>query len=72
MRLDQVATRVPRDSVGEPVPLAYQRLLMGARMPDGSFAMLVFVDRADSVKIQGLDQSMLEQMPADAAVEFAL
>ncbi len=72
MRLDQVATRVPRDSVGEPVPLAYQRLLMGARMPDGSFALLVFVDRADSVKIQGLDQSMLEQMPADAAVEFAL
>jgi len=70
LRLDQVATRVPRVPGGEPVSLCFQRLLMGARMPDGSFALVTVVDRSEKVTVSGLDQGWIDDMPADAKVNF--
>ncbi len=70
LRLDEVVTQFPRETGGAPVPLAYQRLLLGGRFPDNSFALITVVDRSEKVRIRGLDQSGLEQMPADAKVDY--
>lgn len=70
MRLDQVVTRMPREPEGAPQPIAFQRLLLGSHLPDGSFALVVVVDRPDEINISGLDQSWLQQMPEDVFVEF--
>lgn len=70
VRLDEVVTRLPREKGGKPVPVAYQRLLLGGRFPDGSFALIAVVDRSEKIGIAGLDQSVLEAMPADAITSF--
>lgn len=69
-RLDEVATQIPREEGGPPIPLVYKRLLLGARFPDHSFALIAVVDRADKVTISGLDQGILGEMPPDAQVDF--
>lgn len=70
LRLDQVLTRMPR-SPGAPVDyLAFSRLLLGVQLPDGSPALMVVVDRAESMLIADVDPDLLEQMPADACVHF--
>lgn len=69
-RLDQVVTRVPRTPGGDPVALCYNRLLMGGSLPDGSFIMVVAVDRPESISISGLGQEMLEEMPDETRVKF--
>lgn len=70
MRLDEVVTQFPREAGGVPKPLAYQRLLLGGRFPDNSFALITIVERSQEIRIRGLDQSVLEQMPADAKVDY--
>jgi hypothetical protein len=70
LRLDQVITRMPRVPRGTPLPICFQRLLMGSRMPDGSFALVTVVDRAESIAVSGLDQAWLDDMPADVKVDF--
>jgi hypothetical protein len=70
VRLDEVVTQIPREDNGLPIPLAYKRLLLASRFPDGSFALIAVVDRSRSVTISGLDQSTLDVMPADAIVAF--
>ena len=68
MRLDEVVTQIPREPDGPLIPLAYKRLLLGARFPDHSFALIAVVDRSREIHIAGLDQTVLQQMPPDAVV----
>jgi len=71
MRLDQVVTRIPRRP-GEPAEhLVFERLLLGCHMPDGSFALMVVVDRPDTIRVSGLDQSSLEEMTDEVFVVFS-
>jgi len=70
MRIDQVVTRVPRSSGGEPQHLAFERLLLGCQMPDTSFALMVIVDRPELIRVNGLDQSALEEMAEDVFINF--
>lgn len=70
MRLDQVVTRIPRTVGGIPEHLVFERLLLGCNMPDGSFALMVLVDRPDTIRVAGLDQSSLEEMSHDVVVDF--
>lgn len=70
IRLDEVVTQIPREPNATPVPLAYQRLLLGGRFPDDSFALIAVVDRSEKIRIDALDQTTLERMPADATVSF--
>lgn len=70
MRLDEVVTSLPREKGGAPVPAAYQRLLLGGRFPDGSFALIAVVDRSEKIGIPGVDQSLLDNMPSDAISRF--
>jgi hypothetical protein len=39
-------------------------------MPDGSFALVTVVDRAENIAVSGLDQAWLDEMPADVKVDF--
>ncbi|MGJ8547093.1 MAG: LysR family transcriptional regulator [Sulfitobacter sp.] len=70
VRLDEVVTQIPREEGGAPVPLAYQRLLLGGEFPDGSLALIAVVDRVQEIRIAGLDQSVLDDMPPDATSKF--
>lgn len=72
VRLDEVVTTIPRVVGGPLIPTAYKRLLMGGRFPDGSFALIAVVDRSDKIRIDGVEQGILEQMPGDAVSTFVL
>ena len=45
LRLDHIYSYLARDETGNPDPISYQRLLMGARFPDGSFALATVIER---------------------------
>ncbi len=70
MRIDQVVTLVPRENGLPPRHLVFERLLLGCQMPDGSFALMVVVDRPDRIRVAGLSQSPLEAMDQDVFVNF--
>lgn len=70
VRLDQVATLVPREKGGTPFPLCFQRLIIGANMPDGSFALVSVIDRAEAISISGLENDWIDDMPKDAKINF--
>ena len=65
VRLDHTYTQVPREPGTEPVPICYERLLLSARFPDGSHAMLSAVRRTYDVEITGVTDEMLRQMPSE-------
>ncbi|MEM6304872.1 MAG: LysR family transcriptional regulator [Pseudomonadota bacterium] len=70
MRLDQVVTKMPRSSGAPPQVIVFDRLLLGARFPDGSFALISVVDRPGSIAIDGLEPSILKEMPEDVKTDF--
>lgn len=70
VRLDHVFTQIKRDPEGSPVPISYQRLLLGARFPDGTFALISVVDRTYDLDIYGLADSEIQRMPPDLVMSF--
>jgi len=69
MRLDHIFTQVKRTEDGDPVPISYQRLLMGGRFPDESFALISVVDRCYDIDIHRLEQEKIRTMPEDLVME---
>ncbi|MFQ6549957.1 LysR family transcriptional regulator [Aestuariibius sp. 2305UL40-4] len=65
IRLDHVFTEITRVDGEAPEPVAYRRLLLGCRFPDGSFALVSIVDRTYNVVIDGVDQTEIERMSPD-------
>jgi hypothetical protein len=63
VRLDHVFTQISREPDGPLVPISYQRLLLGARFPDGTFALISVVDRTYDLKIYGLGDEEIRRMP---------
>lgn len=63
VRLDHVFTVMPCGDDAVPTPISYERLLLGGRFPDGSFAMLSAVRRTYDVEIVGVSHEMLRRMP---------
>lgn len=64
-RLDHVFTHLPRGPEGAPEPVSYERLLLGSKFPDGSFAMISTVRRTYDLEIMGVTREMLRQMPEE-------
>lgn len=62
-RLDHCFTMIHNEEYGESIPVAYERLLLGSRFADGSFAMVTTVRRTYDVEIEGVTDEMLRQMP---------
>lgn len=65
VRLDHVLSVLPKGDDGDLVPICYERLLLGSRFPDGSFAMISVVRRTYDVEIKGVTHEMLEKMPKE-------
>ncbi|MDW4500527.1 LysR family transcriptional regulator [Sulfitobacter sp. D35] len=69
LRLDHIHTQMHREGTNALVPISYQRLLMGGRFPDGSFALLSVVDRCYDLRIEGLENTQIRSMPKDLVME---
>ncbi|MEE4187467.1 MAG: LysR family transcriptional regulator [Roseobacter sp.] len=69
MRLDHVFTLFPYGEDKVMTPVAYERLLLGARYPDNSFAMISAARRTYDVEIEGVTNKMLRMMPEDMVME---
>jgi hypothetical protein len=68
-RLDHIAGMIPRARNSEPLPVRFQRLLLGCRFPDGEPALALFVARTNTVEIAGLDPDEIPQMPPEFLME---
>lgn len=69
-RFDQIVSKMRLNEDGPMQLIAFDRLLLGVQMPDGSHAIVSVVDRACEIRIADLDPKILEDMPKQAAVEF--
>ncbi|THH35040.1 LysR family transcriptional regulator [Aliishimia ponticola] len=63
LRLDHCFTVLQNTEIGGPVPICYERLLLGSRFADGSFAVVSALRRTYDVEIRGVTDDMLRQMP---------
>tara|TARA_R110002072_G_scaffold192587_1_gene349621 strand:- start:830 stop:1747 length:918 start_codon:yes stop_codon:yes gene_type:complete len=64
-RLDHIFTVLPKGTEAEMLPISFERLLLGARFPDDSFAMISAVRRTYDVDIKDVSNEMLHQMSED-------
>ncbi len=62
LRFDHVHTTVSRQPETPLIPLSYARLLLGARFPDGSFALVNIIERTNDLDI--------EEMPDPVAMSM--
>ncbi len=70
IRLDQVVSRLRLSPEGEMQTVAFDRLLMGVQMPDGSPAIVSVVDRPCEIRITDLDPGVLDMVAPRAKVDF--
>lgn len=70
VRLDHIHTRIPMPGHEGPVPITYERLLMGCFFPDGSGAIGALINRTYNVQIDGLPEGLARSMPADRVMVF--
>ena len=63
IRLDHCYTTLYNEEIGEPVPICYERLLLGSRFADGSFALVSAVNRTYDLEIKGVTDDMMRLMP---------
>jgi len=66
-----VLTELPMGGEDGPMRLiAFDRLLMGAQLPDGSPAIISVVDRACEIRISDIDPLVLNSVPDEARIDF--
>jgi len=71
VRVDQVVTRLPFGGSDGPVEtVAFDRLMMGMKLPDGSPVIVSVVDRSCMIRISGLDPELLNKIPEAARIDF--
>lgn len=71
IRLDQVVTKLRMGGDDGPMELiAFDRLLMGVQLPDGSPAIVSVVDRSCEVRISDLNPEILKKVPDSARIDF--
>jgi hypothetical protein len=69
VRLDHLFAHLPREVSDAPIPVTFQRLLMGCVFPDGTPALAVLVSISDDVTIDGLGADGL-MVPQEVIQEF--
>ncbi len=65
LRLDHIFTLGKANDNSDPVPLSYQRLLLGCRFPDGGLALACLEERTRNIQIAGLDHELAQSMPKE-------
>lgn len=68
-RLDHIAGTIPRTRNGPPIPVRFQRLLLGCRFPDGEPALALFVARTNCIEITDLPTNEIPAMPPELLME---
>jgi len=68
-RLDHIVSELPRQKGCDPVPISYQRLLLGCRFPDDSQGLISVVVRTWNVEIEGLTREEIEKMPTELRMD---
>ena len=71
VRLDHLFAHLPRESSEHPVPVTFQRLLMGCVFPDGTPALIVMPDVTSKVEIDGLSEADRNSVSTGLLQEFA-
>ncbi|PIE12805.1 MAG: LysR family transcriptional regulator [Rhodobacterales bacterium] len=71
-RFDHVFTLAEIKDHTDLVAISYQRLLLGCRFPDGSFALASLVDRTHDIDIKGLDPERAKLMPDEYVMNVDL
>lgn len=69
-RLDHVHTQIDTQNDDTLVPISYQRLLLGCRFPDGSFALATLIDRTHNIRVDGLSDERIKSMPNEYVMEI--
>jgi hypothetical protein len=69
IRLDHIHTLIPKEGSDVSLPISYERLLLGARFPDQSPAIISVVRRTYDLEINGVTNSMIHRMPEEALME---
>lgn len=70
VRLDHLFAHLPRESADGPVPVAFQRVLLGCAFPDGTPALAVLIRITPDVVIPFLPAKALSQIPPEVTEEF--
>ncbi|MEM9524175.1 MAG: LysR family transcriptional regulator [Pseudomonadota bacterium] len=68
-RLDHVYTQVSREPDGPAIPVSYQRLCLGGRFPDDSFALISIIDRTRNISIKGFSSDRFPPMPVELEMD---
>lgn len=71
VRLDHIHTLIPRAEGEEPTPISFERLTLGCRYPDDSFAMVNLVWRSHDLEIPDIPDTVIRSMPAELVMDFA-
>lgn len=69
IRLDHIHTMIPKPNFDEPVAISYERLMLGARFPDDSPAIISVVRRTYDIEIKGLTPDLIRRMPEDTVMQ---
>ncbi|MEO0390290.1 MAG: LysR family transcriptional regulator [Pseudomonadota bacterium] len=72
LRLDHVHTTVARSENEPMMPLSYMRLLLGARYPDGSFALVNIIERTNDIQIEQMPDKYNRCMDPDLEMKIAV
>ena len=70
VRLDHIFTQVPRTAGGALYPVAYERLMLCGRFPDGSLSVISLVVPTTKIDITELDPERLQSVENLAPVHF--
>ncbi len=72
VRYDHVFTLTQVKDRSDLVAISFQRLLLGCRFPDGSFALASLVYRTRDIDIEGLDPERVKLMPPEYIMDVDL
>ena len=70
VRLDHIFAHLPREVSEGPVPITFERLLMGCIFPDNTPALAVLVAVTPKVEINGLTEEDISSVSPDIIAEF--
>jgi len=72
VRLDHLYAHLPRANSRSPVPISFQRLLMGCVFPDGTQGLAVLVLMTNQIDISALGNMEVSCVPAEFVMDFEL
>lgn len=70
VRLDHLFAHLPRETSDEPIPISFQRLLMGCVFPDGTPGLAVLVLMTNQIEINELRNDGVSYVSDDLVMDF--